>query len=122
MTGAGTQVHDLLGTRTAPFYAQAVGRSTVRHRSAPKRRTYALSEVCRARRLTGRAGESVRHRPNGQTATRTGRRPNRLLVGYHQSAVPDRLNRVYEHVDPLHSIRYTGRPVNAPSGRVKEAT
>ena len=42
--GAGTQRHGLLGPMIAPFYAQAVDGSTVRHRSAPKKRTYAWSE------------------------------------------------------------------------------
>ena len=42
--GAGAEGHELLGQRTELFYARTVAGTTVGHRSAPKRRTYALSE------------------------------------------------------------------------------
>ncbi len=42
--GAGAEGHELGALRFASFYVQAVNGSTVGHRNAPKRRTYALSE------------------------------------------------------------------------------
>ena len=96
----------LLSLLTGLVYAQAVNGSTLRHRSAPNRRTYP-QRVCRAGRIPGRAGGS------GGLTWRT---PGVRAVARRQAAggVPlgdgaRRLNRVSEHVDPSHSIRYTGR-------------
>ena len=51
--GAGAEGHELSGTVAEPFYAHAVNGSTIRHRSAPKRRTYALSEGLAGRTASG---------------------------------------------------------------------
>ncbi len=67
--GAGTQGHELLGTVAETFYAHAVNGSTVGGRSAPKRRTYALSEG-----LTGRTAQGAVWRVRGpHEAARTRR-------------------------------------------------
>ncbi len=47
--GAGAEGHELSGTVTEPFYAQAVNGSTVGRRIVPRRRTPARAQrVCRA--------------------------------------------------------------------------
>ena len=57
--GAGAEGHELLGQRTELFYARTFAGTTVGHRSASRRRTYALSEG-----LAGRTVQRAVWRPH----------------------------------------------------------